>query len=76
MTQIQIFGIDNSSITAKDYSYVFTKSFRTLINYSDDRKPNGSEIQNVFDTNIKYIKFFGHSLGEADYSYLQQMFDY
>ncbi|MCJ1995234.1 hypothetical protein GYN67_00825 [Lactococcus piscium] len=71
-----IFGIDNQNIKPSDIRYLFTKTFRTLVNYSDDRKPLDSVKENVFDKDISIFKFFGHSLSEADYSYFQQMFDY
>lgn len=57
-----IFGIDNQNIKPSDIRYLFTKTFRTLVNYSDDRKPLDSVKENVFDKDISIIKFFGHSL--------------
>lgn len=71
-----IFGIDSKNINAINTKYPFTKTFRTFVNYSDTRKSQGAIMSNVFDKDITIIKFFGHSLGEADYSYFQQMFDY
>lgn len=85
-----IFGIDSQEISASRPEYLFTKSFRCLVNQSDTRVnlypivlPIESDYEdreieqssNVFDSQIKIIKFFGHSLGEADYSYFMQMFD-
>ena len=71
-----IFGIDNEDIEASSKEYIFTKTYRTLVNYSDTRKSTKATDANIFDKNVKTIKFFGHSLGDADYSYFQQMFDY
>ena len=71
-----IFGIDSQNISPMGEEYQFTKTFRTLTMYSDKSKPTDVVNQNVFDESIKVIKFFGHSLGEADYSYFQQMFDF
>lgn len=71
-----IFGIDNKDISINSLNYIFTKTFRTLVGYSDVRTPQSAIKNNIFDKSITTIKFFGHSLGEADYSYFQQMFDY
>jgi hypothetical protein len=73
-----IFGIDNQDLKISEYNYkyIFTKTFRTLVNYSDTKTSQNATENNIFDKGIKVIKFFGHSLGEADYSYFQQMFDY
>lgn len=71
-----IFGIDNRDISINSLNYIFTKTFRTLISYSDVRTPQSAIKNNIFDKSITTIKFFGHSLGKADYSYFQQMFDY
>lgn len=70
-----IFGIDNKNINPIDEKYIFTKSFRTLVNYSDCCNSQESVTQNIFDRSISMVNFFGHSLGEVDYSYFQQMFD-
>lgn len=71
-----IFGIDDKSHTTTDMEYSFTKTFRTMVLYADSSKPTYAVEENVFDENIKVIKFYGHSLAEADYSYFQAMFDY
>lgn len=71
-----IFGIDNKDIETSSAEYIFTKTYRTLVTYSDTSKPTKATDDNIFDKDVKIIKFFGHSLGEADYSYFQQMFDY
>lgn len=70
-----IFGIDNDKFYPSDPEYIFTKTFRTLLNYSDTGKPIRPIKDSVFDDDVEVIKFFGHSLAEADYSYFQQMFD-
>ncbi|WEV54712.1 AbiH family protein [Leuconostocaceae bacterium ESL0723] len=71
-----IFGIDNKDINPNDTNYVFTKTYRTLYAAADSRQNYMQQGSDVFSNDIKIIKFFGHSLGEADYSYFQQMFDY
>lgn len=71
-----IFGVDahgtNGENQEKSKSHngfmEFTKTYRLLY-----RRPK-SLSQGIPD-NIKYIKFYGHSLGEADYSYFQSIFD-
>lgn len=50
----------------------FTKTFRTLQSTSDY-----DAFSDVFDDETPdCIKFFGHSLSEADYSYFQSIFDH
>ncbi|MEI3647113.1 bacteriophage abortive infection AbiH family protein [Lactococcus lactis subsp. lactis] len=82
-----IFGVDSFKYISEDketeisplqLEYRFTKIYRTLVLYSDKfRSYSKRNVHlNVFDKEIKEIKFYGHSLGEADYSYFQQMFDY
>lgn len=82
-----IFGVDSFKYVSEDketeisplqLEYRFTKIYRTLVLYSDKfRSYSKRNVHlNVFDEEIKEIKFYGHSLGEADYSYFQQMFDY
>lgn len=68
-----IFGIDHTRISADDICYRFTKNFRTLI--LNGSKPMKDK-NNIYEENINIIKFYGHSLCEADYSYFQQMFDF
>ncbi|MFD1902269.1 AbiH family protein [Enterococcus termitis] len=62
-----IFGVDfqkNKSIPIE-----FTKTYRTLsLENRDDEKE-------LFGKETHILKFFGHSLGEADYSYFQSLFD-
>ncbi|MDR0300465.1 MAG: bacteriophage abortive infection AbiH family protein [Streptococcaceae bacterium] len=67
-----IFGIDinegEHSRAEEPYKFesIFTKTFRTL------SLPN---YERFYDENIRTIKFFGHSLGDADYSYFRTIFD-
>ena len=64
-----IFGIDYDKVNSlfDNEPVNFTKSFRIL-----DSKINNSTIPL---SNLDYILFFGHGLGEADYSYFQAIFD-
>lgn len=84
-----IFGIDNSSNEKKVnekqgndiHVPMFTKTYRIM---SKTKKTNMFELNDRFYNNdISYladqsydvIKFFGHSLSDADYSYFQSIFD-
>ena len=60
-----IFGIDSFKDSTND-NYIFTKTYRLL-------QQENSNIP--INTNLNLIKFFGHGLGEADYSYFQSIFD-
>lgn len=68
-----IFGIDNLDVEPNDPNYCFTKTYRTLILNSS--KPEYSS-STIYEPHVKIIKFYGHSLCAADYSYFQQMFDF
>ena len=64
-----IFGIDYDKVNSffDNEPVNFTKSFRIL-----DSKINNSTIPL---SNLDNILFYGHGLGEADYSYFQAIFD-
>ncbi|MBC2175402.1 hypothetical protein HCB27_02140 [Listeria booriae] len=64
-----IFGIDHKNVDAESKMYPFTKTFRKMV--IDDDKP-----LSIVNKDIKYLIFYGHSLGSADYSYFQSIFDY
>lgn len=76
-----IFGIDGTGVDTNLRLYreivKFTKTYRLMALSSDPHTSlvqpylAGSDQQEV----THYIKFFGHSLGEADYSYFQAIFD-
>ncbi|CAI2564374.1 hypothetical protein AKUH4B114J_02490 [Apilactobacillus kunkeei] len=79
-----IFGIDNSP---KDFQCknihvpMFTKTYRIMSRTSkakmfesNDRFYN-NDISYLADQSYDVIKFFGHSLSGADYSYFQSIFD-
>ena len=75
-----IFGIDGTGVDTDLWLYheivKFTKTFRLMALSSD---PHPSLVQPYIagtrQQGTRYIKFFGHSLGEADYSYFQAIFD-
>lgn len=75
-----IFGIDGTNLSAGQNYYAdivkFTKTYR-LMEFSG--RPHQSLIHPYLPNSTEgatgMIKFFGHSLGDADYSYFQAIFD-
>lgn len=71
-----IFGIDGKSCMDNPNAVSFTKTFR-LMRRGGSRTDklvgtaNSANLQGATDV----IKFYGHSLGKADYSYFQSIFD-
>ena len=66
-----IIGIDEKNIEPQDELYRFTKTYQ-LFEFDND----GNERNLGLPIGVKKIKFFGHSLAEADYSYFQSIFDF
>lgn len=75
-----IFGIDGHDVLSSkndgilslnDPRIVFTKSFRLIDNQVNSMRDENHSLQ----TKIDKIIFFGHSLGHADYSYFETIFD-
>ena len=70
-----IFGIDDTLIHSEDETSdlrIFSKTYRKILNAETQTK-----ILPPCDNNCTIeIKFYGHSLSEADYSYFQSIFDY
>lgn len=64
-----IFGIDYDSVSNlfNYHPLEFTKSYRILENKLNSKVSISSDIKNIL--------FYGHGLGEADYSYFQSIFD-
>ena len=69
-----IFGIDQDKINARSFNYLFTKTYRRLVQNMTAIRDNQLTLPNP--QNIERIIFFGHSLNSADYSYFQSIFDY
>ncbi len=62
-----IFGVDNHNID--DWRIIFTKPYRVIENgVNEIRKSNGYAYTDK-------ITIYGHSLGQADYSYFETIFD-
>lgn len=69
-----IFGIDDTLIHSEDKASdlrIFSKTYRKMLSADTQAK-----ILPPCDNNTLEIKFYGHSLSEADYSYFQSIFDY
>lgn len=66
-----IIGIDERDISEQQILYKFTKKYQ-LLEFGDENYNDNLELPN----NVKKVKFFGHSLAEADYSYFQSIFDF
>ncbi|MCH5161226.1 MAG: hypothetical protein J1G04_04260 [Clostridiales bacterium] len=69
-----IFGIDDNLIQSQYFKSelrLFSKTYRKIFNdeYSIKTLPSNNN-------NRVQIKFYGHSLSKADYSYFQSIFDY
>lgn len=66
-----IFGIDSKEVNSKSPAYQFTKTYRVMRQSISNTVLDIIRIRNDYD----YIYFYGHSLGEQDYSYFQSIFD-
>ena len=68
-----IFGIDDTIVQSQDENFEihkFSKTYRKML-YANAE----SRVLPTKDNPLE-IKFYGHSLSEADYSYFQSIFDY
>lgn len=63
-----IFGIDGKEKLTDTIAGPFTKTYRLL-------GLGGPKAQDVVQSDTQCIKFYGHSLSGADYSYFQAIFD-
>lgn len=71
-----IFGIDGKDCMDNPVAVPFTKTYRLMLRGGSRTgglisTANSSNLQDATDV----IKFYGHSLGRADYSYFQSIFD-
>lgn len=71
-----IFGIDGKDCMDNPVAAPFTKTYRLMLRGGSRTgglisTANSSNLQDATDV----IKFYGHSLGRADYSYFQSIFD-
>ncbi|KOY72152.1 AbiH family protein [Apilactobacillus kunkeei] len=79
-----IFGIDNSSNEKQENDIhvpMFTKTYRIMsktkkaMMFETNERVSNNDISYLADQSYDVIKFFGHSLSDADYSYFQSIFD-
>lgn len=63
-----IFGIDGKENLVDEIARPFTKTYRLL-------SLGGPNTRDIVRSDTRYIKFYGHSLSDADYSYFQAIFD-
>ena len=61
-----IFGVDYTAKNLPSNMHFFTKTHRKMLQTKSDK---------ALFPNVDEIKFYGHSLGEADYSYFHSIFD-
>lgn len=65
-----IFGIDYNNLNYSSEEYKYSKTYRKLLSNVHNEK------HQALPTDINTIKFYGHSLSDADYSYFQSIFDF
>ncbi|WP_390134264.1 AbiH family protein [Bifidobacterium apicola] len=75
-----IFGIDNHNVDTDDSNYQglvkFTKTYRLMaLGKGSKTKLVHPRVSGQPGSETSIIKFFGHSLGDPDYSYFQAIFD-
>lgn len=71
-----VFGIDGTGIMDDSLRAPFTKTYRLMsLDVPDTGKLVRTASGNAMNVGTAIIKFYGHSLGEADYSYFQALFD-
>lgn len=73
-----VFGIDGTGHTDDSIVLPFTKTYRLMALDVPDTATLihiPSTLGLTRDNGTRMIKFYGHSLGEADYSYFQAIFD-
>ena len=72
-----VFGIDGSRIMNNELVVPFTKTYRVMsLNPPDIGKIVDVPTKtSIYGHGTRVIKFYGHSLGKADYSYFQAIFD-
>lgn len=71
-----IFGIDGSDFMADQEIVRFTKTYRLMsLNLQNTKDIVKAPTTSYRDKGTAAIKFYGHSLGKADYSYFQALFD-
>lgn len=70
-----IFGIDGTKCVDNALAFPFSKTFRVITAGTDFGEGTVRVGGNKLNPATRVIKFYGHSLGEADYAYFQAIFD-
>ena len=71
-----IFGIDSTKCAGNPLAFPFSKTYRVMTAGTDfGEGAVHAAGGNLFSHETRVVKFFGHSLGEADYAYFQAIFD-
>lgn len=71
-----VFGVDGKECMWDLDALPFTKTYRVAsMNVDIGKRLYGTAALDDCESETGAIKFFGHSLGEADYSYFQSIFD-
>lgn len=71
-----VFGIDGTGRMSNLDALPYTKTYRLMaLNVPNIGAIAHRGISGTSDDTVNVIKFYGHSLGQADYSYFQAIFD-
>jgi hypothetical protein len=71
-----IFGIDGTKCAENPLAFPFSKTYRVITAGTDfGEGAVRAEHDSLLRQTTNIIKFYGHSLGEADYAYFQAVFD-
>ena len=71
-----IFGIDSTKCTGNPLAFPFSKTYRVMTAGTDfGEGAVHSAGGSLLSLETSVVKFYGHSLGEADYAYFQAIFD-
>lgn len=72
-----VIGISSVGIDPSEYGYLLTKNSQKMVLDELERAiTKGSEAKYRMEKGVNQIKFFGHSLNEADFPYFQSIFDF
>lgn len=67
-----IIGVDGKYIKSSNDEYMFSKTARVALNYSNINDSNSL----ILDKKINHIKVYGHSFSKSDYSYYKSIFSF
>lgn len=71
-----VFGIDGKDLLSESDIVPFTKTYRLMaLDHAKIKSVIKGSSATLKNSEMSLIKFYGHSLGAADYSYFQAIFD-